>query len=181
MDIRAATRRKEAVYFGAGGRPLFGFYHPPAEGPWRGVGVVLCPPIGTDRTRSDRAYRHLAERLAGAGFACLRFDLFGTGDSGGDESEPGLLHGWVEDVGQAIRELRARSGAETISLVGLRLGATVAMLHAAESGPVDSLVLWSPYVCGAGFLSEVTKLHKVYLRIEPALAGAALPPRRDGE
>jgi len=142
--------------------------------------VVLCPPIGTDRTRSDRAYRHLAERLADAGFACLRFDLSGTGDSGGDESAPGLLNAWLDDVGQAIRELRARSGAETLSLVGLRLGATLAMLHAVASGPVDSLVLWSPYVSGAGYVSEVTKLHKLYLRIEPALAGA-VPGPHDGE
>jgi alpha-beta hydrolase superfamily lysophospholipase len=170
IEIQTAAGRKQPVYFGAQGRPLLGFYHPPREGPWRGVGVVLCPPVGADRTRSDRTYRHLAERLANAGFACLRFDLFGTGDSGGDESAPGLLDAWLDDVGQAIREVRARSGAETISLVGLRLGATLAMLHAAESDSVDSLVLWSPYVSGAGFLGEVTKLHKVYLRLEPALA-----------
>jgi alpha-beta hydrolase superfamily lysophospholipase len=142
--------------------------------------VVLCPPIGTDRTRSDRTYRHLAERLADAGFACLRFDLFGTGDSGGDESAPGLLRAWVDDVGLAIQELRARSGAEAISLVGLRLGATLAMLYAAERGPVDSLVLWSPYVSGAGFVGEALKLHKLYLRIEPSLAGAT-PTQLDGE
>jgi alpha-beta hydrolase superfamily lysophospholipase len=180
IEIQTPSGLKQPIYFGAEGRPLFGFYHPPKEGPWRGVGVVLCPPIGTDRTRSDRTYRHLAERLADAGFACLRFDLFGTGDSGGDESAPGLVHAWLDDVGQAIRELKARSGAETISLVGLRLGATLAMLHAAESGPVDSLVLWSPYVSGAGFVSEVTKLHKLYLRIEPSLAGA-VPTQGDGE
>ena len=180
IEIRTASGCKRPIYFGVEGRPLFGFYHPPKEGSWKGVGVVLCPPIGTDRTRSDRAYRHLAERLADAGFACLRFDLFGTGDSGGDESAPGLLGAWLDDVGQAIRELRARSGAETISLVGLRLGATLAMLYAAETNPVDSLVLWSPYVSGAGFVSEATKLHKLYLRIEPALAGAT-PPQLDGE
>jgi len=180
IEIPSTSGSKQPIYFGEQGRPLFGFYHPPKEGPWRGVGVVLCPPIGTDRTRSDRAYRHLADRLSQAGFACLRFDLFGTGDSGGDESAPGLLRGWLADVGQAIEEVRARSGAETVSLVGLRLGATLAMLHAAESGPVDSLVLWSPYVSGAGYVGEVTKLHKLYLRIEPALAGA-VPTERDGE
>jgi alpha-beta hydrolase superfamily lysophospholipase len=180
IEIETASGRKQAIHFGAEGRPLFGFYHPPKEGQWRGVGVVLCPPIGTDRTRSDRAYRHLAERLAEAGFACLRFDLFGTGDSGGDESAPGLLRAWLDDLGQAIRQLRTRSGAETISLVGLRLGATLAMLQAAESGQVDSLVLWSPYVSGAGFVSEVTKLHKLYLRIEPQLAGA-VPTQANGE
>jgi alpha-beta hydrolase superfamily lysophospholipase len=180
IEIRTASGRKRPIYFGAEGRPLFGFYHPPREGPWRGVGVVLCPPIGTDRTRSDRAYRHLAERLAEAGFACLRFDLFGTGDSGGDESAPGLLQSWLDDVGLAIQELRARSGAQKVSLVGLRLGATLAMLYAAERGPVDSLVLWSPYVSGSGFVSEATKLHKLYLRIEPSLAGAT-PTQLDGE
>ncbi len=180
IEIRTAAGRKHAIYFGAKGRTLFGFYHPPKEGPWRDVGVVLCPPIGTDRTRSDHAYRQLAEMLADAGFACLRFDLFGTGDSGGDESEPALLRAWLDDVGQAIEEVRARSGASAVSLVGLRLGATLAMLHAAELGEVDSLVLWSPCVSGAGFVTEVTKLHKLYLRIDPQLADA-VPTRANGQ
>jgi alpha-beta hydrolase superfamily lysophospholipase len=181
IEIRAAAGRKQAIYFGAPGRPLFGFYHPPKDGLWRGVGVVLCNPIGTDQTRSDRAYRHLAERLAAAGFACLRFDLYGTGDSGGDEfSEApggGIVSGWVSDVGVAATELRSRSGSTRIALVGLRLGATLALLHAsdpsdAEKGGIDSLVLWNPCVSGAGFVTEVTKLHKVYARIEPQMAGA---------
>jgi alpha-beta hydrolase superfamily lysophospholipase len=180
LAIRAAVGAKVAIGFGAPGRPLFGFYHPPKDGLWRGTGVVLCNPFGTDQTRSERTYRHLAERLAAAGFACLRFDLFGTGDSGGDEHEPELVRGWVDDVGVAARELRARSGAAAIALVGLRLGGTVALLHAAASGDVDSLVLWSPCVSGTGFVGEVTKLHKIYARMEPHLA-AAKPPTEDGE
>ena len=179
-EIETPFGPKQAIHFGAAGRPLLGFYHPPKDGSWRGVGVVLVPPIGTDWTRSDCAYRHLAERLSRAGFACLRFDLFGTGDSGGDEFAPGLLASWLDDVTQAVRELRERSGAERISLVGLRLGATLAMLHAAKSGEADSLVLWSPYVSGKGFVGEVTKLHKLYLRIEPELAGST-PLQEDGE
>lgn len=179
-EIETPFGSKQAIHFGAAGRPLLGFYHPPGEGSWRGTGVVLVPPVGTDRTRSDRAYRHLAERLSRAGFACLRFDLFGTGDSGGDELAPGLLASWLDDVTQAVRELRERSGAERISLVGLRLGATLAMLHGARSGEADSLVLWSPYVSGKGFVGEVTKLHKLYLRIEPELAGST-PIQEEGE
>jgi hypothetical protein len=98
IEIRAAAGRKQPIHFGAPGRPLFGFYHPPKEGLWRGAGVVLCNPIGTDQTRSDRTYRHLAERLSAVGFACLRFDLFSTGDSGGDEFFPGIVRAWVDDV-----------------------------------------------------------------------------------
>src|SRR5438445_708442 len=180
IEIRSASGRKQAMHFGAEGRPLFGFYHPPKPGPWRGVGVILCRPIGTDQTRSDRVYRHLAERLAAAGFACLRFDLFGTGDSGGDETAPGLVRAWLDDLGLAAAELRARAGARTIALFGLRLGATLAFVHAAERGDVDALVLWSPWVSGAKFVDEITKLHKLYLSIEPQMA-AAFPARADGE
>ena len=178
--IESPAGQKHAIHFGAAGRPLFGFYHPPRAGQWTGVGVVLCAPLGTDQTRSDRAYRHLAERLAAAGFACLRFDPFGTGDSGGDEAAPGLVRAWLEDIAVAAGELRARSGASADVLVGLRLGATLAAVAAAERGDVDAVVLWSPCVSGAGFVREVTKLHKLYTRIEPQLAGVAAPSG-DGE
>src|SRR2546425_618093 len=180
IEIRSASGSKQAIHFGAKGRPLFGFYHPPKPGSWRAVGVVLCRPIGTDQTRSDRVYRHLAERLAAVGFACLRFDLFGTGDSGGDERTEGLVRAWLDDVALAVAELRARSGARTIALFGLRLGATLAFVHAAERGDVDALVLWSPWVSGAKFVDEVTKLHKLYLSVEPQMT-AAFPSRADGE
>jgi alpha-beta hydrolase superfamily lysophospholipase len=174
IEIRAAAGRKQAIHFGPPDRALFGFFHPPEDGLWRAAGVVLCNPIGTDQTRSDRTYRHLAERLSAAGFACLRFDLSCTGDSGGGDFGPGVVRAWVDDVRAAVDELRRRSGAQAIALVGLRLGATIAFMHGAESGDVDSLVLWNPCVSGAAFVNEVTKLHKLYMRIEPQMVGA--PP-----
>jgi alpha-beta hydrolase superfamily lysophospholipase len=180
LEIRAAAGRKQPIYFGAAGRPLFGFYHPPQGPSWRAVGVVMCNPIGTDQTRSDRVYRHLAERLAEAGFAVLRFDLFGTGDSGGDGFPAGVVRSWVDDVRVAAEELRRRSGARATALFGLRLGATLAFQHAAESGAVESLVLWNPCVSGKGFVTEVTRLHKMYLRIEPQMA-SAVGSSADGE
>src|ERR1017187_9509555 len=105
VEIRSAAGRKLALHFGVPGRPLLGFYHPRAEGaPGRAAGVVLCSPIGTDHTRPDWTYRHLAERLAAAGFPCLRFDLSGTGDSAGDELGAGTVRNWVEDIGAAVEE-----------------------------------------------------------------------------
>jgi dienelactone hydrolase len=179
VEVRSPAGRKQPIHFGVPSRPLFGFYHPPKDGSSRDAAVVLCNPLGTDQTRSERTYRHLAERLASTGFAVLRYDHFGTGDSGGDEATPRLLQAWIDDVGVASDELRARSGARSIVLIGLRLGATLALLSAAERSDLDSLVLWSPCVSGAAFVSEITKLHKVYARIEPHLT-AAPPPRSDG-
>jgi alpha-beta hydrolase superfamily lysophospholipase len=172
IEVRTGAIRKQPIHFGAPGRPLFGFYHPPEDGLWRGVGVVLCNPIGTDQTRSERTLRHLAERLSASGFACLRFDFFGTGDSGGDGLVGGIVRSWLEDVGLAVDELRLRSGAETIAMVGLRIGASLALTHAAERGDVDSLVLWNPCLSGQAFVNEVTRLHKIYARIEPQMLSA---------
>jgi alpha-beta hydrolase superfamily lysophospholipase len=177
--VRSAAGSKQAIHFGATDRPLFGFYHPPRAA-WRDACVVFCNPHGTDQARSERTYRRLAERLAAAGFPCLRFDLFGTGDSGGDEWSPGLVRAWRDDIGVAIEELRSRSGASRVVLVGLRLGATLACVEAAERGDVESLVLWSPCASGPAYVTDTTKLHKVYARIEPHLARAPRP-RADGE
>jgi dienelactone hydrolase len=180
VDVRAAVGNKQAIFFGSPGRELFGFFHAPKEGAWRRAGVVLCNPFGTDQTRSERTYRHLAERLAASGFACLRFDFFGTGDSGGDEHAPGLVASWLSDIGVAAAELRARSGAQSIALIGLRLGGTLAWAHAAQSGDIGALVVWNPCPSGASFVGDVTKLHKLYARMEPQMA-AAKPPPEDGE
>jgi alpha-beta hydrolase superfamily lysophospholipase len=181
LEIRSAAGSKQALHFGAPGRELFGFFHPPASGLWRGAGVVLVNPIGTDQVRCDRPYRHLAERLAAAGFACLRFDLFGTGDSGGGDPSGGFVKHWLEDVGLAIEELRARSGAREIALAGLRLGGTLALHYAQERGGVDSLVLWSPCASGGAFASEAIKTHKLYARIEPQMSGAPAGPANGEE
>ncbi len=181
LEIRSAAGRKQPVHFGSPGRELFGFFHPAGgrsgseRGPARETAVVLCAPIGTDHVRSDLTYRHLAERLASMGFPCLRFDLSATGDSGGEERSAGLVRAWKEDVGLAIEELRARSGVRSVALVGLRLGATLAAAAAAERDDVASVVLWSPCVTGAGYVSEVTRLHTLYLRIEPHVGNAPRP------
>lgn len=176
LEIRSAAGRKQPIFFGAPGRALFGFYHPPREaGLRRDAAVVLCAPIGTDHVRSDLTFRHLAERLSAMGFPCLRFDLSATGDSGGEERSVGLVRGWLDDIGLAIDELRERSGSQAISIVGLRLGATLASVAAAERGDVASTVLFSPCVSGAGFVTEVTRLHNLYTRIEPHVASAPRP------
>jgi alpha-beta hydrolase superfamily lysophospholipase len=155
----------QPVYFGQPSRPLYGWYHAPVAS--AGRAVVLCNPLGLDATRAHWTYRHLAERLAGAGFDVLRFDWSGTGDSSGDGSGPDQVADWIDDLGQAIEELKARAGAPGVHLVGLRAGASLAAHVAAARDDVDSTVLWMPAMTGAAWVTEMAKLHKLYLRIVP--------------
>jgi len=178
--MTATNLAKEPVYFGAPERPMFGFYHPPAGSRVRGMGVLLCNPLGDDLIRAHRPYRHLAEELASAGFPVLRFDFDGTGDSAGDERDPNRVATWRADVGRAAAELRTRSGVERLALIGLRLGGTFAALGAADLGGVDTLVLWGAYDSGGAFVSEATKAHKMLVMLQPTSFSGG-PPASDGQ
>jgi pimeloyl-ACP methyl ester carboxylesterase len=171
---------KVPLHFGAANRPLFGFYHPPAGPDFRPMGVLLCNPLGDEMTRAHRTFRHLAEALAAAGFPVLRFDFDGTGDSAGDERDPARVATWRGDVGRAAAELRARSGRQSLALVGLKLGATFAMLGAEELGGVDALVLWGAFETGTAFVKEVTRAHKMHTMLEPQSFSGG-PPATDGQ
>jgi dienelactone hydrolase len=172
------------LHFGEPRDALFGWYHPPDPAPsgdTRRCGVVLCNPIGDDDIRAHRTLRHLAERLASAGFPALRFDFHGTGDSSGDERDPDRVRVWLDDIDRAVAELRARSGAAEVGLVGLRMGATIAALAAARAGGVSSVVLWGACETGASFVEETTRLHKMHRMLEPESFAAGPKRHAEGE
>ncbi len=145
----------QVSYFGSVERPLLGLYHPPEDGGERNAAVLLCPPAPQEYMGSHWALRKLAARLAGAGFHVLRFDYYGTGDSGGDSSA-GTLEQWREDVTTAMEELRDVAAVRRASVVGFRLGATLAAQTAIR---VRDLVLWEPVVTGAAYLEELRASH----------------------
>src|SRR5215831_2255879 len=123
------------IYFGPPGRQRFGLYHHPTPGSTsRALGVVLCNPVGDDLIRAHRTLRHMAEDLAAAGLPVLRFDFDGTGDSAGDERDPGRVAAWREDVKLAVGEIKQRAGVDRIALVGLKLGGTLAAVAAEAMG-----------------------------------------------
>ena len=144
----------EPFYFGNSVQSLFGVYHPPKIGIARDVGVILCYPTGEDYIRSHRAFVRLAALLSSAGFHTLRFDYYGCGDSGGDSDQGGIRQ-WLDDISTAIEELKSGSDANQICLVGLRLGASLAMMAGAERDDVDGLVLWNPIISGRKYVQEL--------------------------
>jgi uncharacterized protein len=154
-------------FFGNAVRALYGTYHPPqarAGSDLRGAGgVVLCGPFGVEYMRSHRAFRQLTTLLARAGLHVLRFDYGGTGDSAG-EGQDQRLEDWVGDVRTAVEELRETAGIDEVSVVGLRLGAILAVEAARTPDtdgpggagiPVRHLVLWDPVAEGDAWLREI--------------------------
>lgn len=144
-------------YFGPGQR-IFGWRHAPAGGTVLGS-VVICAPLGHEYFSTHRSLRHLADRLATAGFAALRFDYPGTGDSAEslDDGAAGFTAACIASVGHAIEAMQRAAGAAPVNLIGLRMGALFAA-EAAAACPVGGLVLWAPCVSGRTFLRELKAL-----------------------
>ena len=141
-------------FFGGGERRLFGVYEA-ARRVDSTRAAVLCPAWGTEYIHAHRAMRRLAKMLTAENVHTLRFDYFGVGDSAG-ETEAGDLRGWETDIRTAVEELKDSTGATQVSLVGLRLGATLAANVAVEEAAnVGSLVLWDPVVYGTEHLAEL--------------------------
>lgn len=143
-------------YFGPSARPLFGVYSQARNVSRDGGAVLLCYPILGEYLRAHRAFRQLNNLLNRAGVSVLRFDYSCTGDSSGS-GEEARLDTWIEDVGWAVDELRDMVGVDRVSIVGLRFGATLAVLAARERDDVRRMVLWDPIVSGEAFVTEATR------------------------
>src|SRR5262245_31625053 len=98
------------MYFGPTDAALFGWYHAPAGDRSPTAGVVICPPLGHEYINSHRSLRHLADALADAGMAALRFDYYGTGDSAEVDQGADELAAWMTSIHEAIPAVRSRIG-----------------------------------------------------------------------
>lgn len=145
-------------WFGPAARPLFGWYH--ATLTPSSTAILLCNTIGHETLVLHRTYRRLAQHLAQHGFATLRFDYDGTGDSAGNDEDPGRLEAWSASIQQAVAELERLSGCQNVILIGTRIGALLATAFA-QRHPVAGLVLIAPPRTGRAWLREVRAMQAI--------------------
>ncbi|HUZ33519.1 MAG TPA: alpha/beta fold hydrolase [Xanthobacteraceae bacterium] len=145
----------EALYFDSGGRQLFGWLHRPAEQTAAGVGLVICKPFGYEAICAQRSIRAFAEAAARIGVSALRFDYAGTGDSADIEPQEDQIAVWSSDVSAAVNELSRLTGVDHVCILGIRLGALLATLAAANRNEACSLILISPIISGPRYLREL--------------------------
>jgi uncharacterized protein len=141
------------LYFGAE-RKLFGIFHPPAS-PQAEQAVLICNPFGQEAIRTHRLLRVAAEKLAQAGYAVLRFDYFGTGDSAGQDDQTDL-DGWLADICAADEKIRQRSAQTSITWLGVRRP--------------RKLILWEPILSGPEYLQSLRDEHYRSIRVSYSIA-----------
>jgi len=142
------------VIFELDGARLYGMAHLPDEAQ---AGIVFCHPFAEERKSGYRAMVLAARAFCEAGFAVLRFDYRGTGDSEGEFHEA-TVSTREADIAEAMKQLAELSGCGRIGLLGLRLGSLFAARVAEQRGDAPFLVLWEPVTNGKSyFMADLRK------------------------
>ena len=134
---------------------LFGCYHPAADLDSQRL-LIICPPFFDDYRRSYRALSDLANACAEQGVHVLRFDFYGTGESQG-MLDQASVDDWKEGIHAAIEEGMALSGANEVTLLGVRFGAVLAAQIMHEN--VKRYIFWDPIASGASYLEWLDKVN----------------------
>jgi pimeloyl-ACP methyl ester carboxylesterase len=110
------ARAEQPIVFPGPAGPLHGIFTPPAPDAPLARACVVFP--GRPRSGLRRLPVLAARILAAEGFAALRFDLRGHGESAGEATLPSRQEPFGEDVVAAIRHLREAHGQQQFLLAG---------------------------------------------------------------
>jgi len=121
------------------GERLDGVLHLPSAGRW----PCVITAHGLLSAKASDKYLLLAARLTKAGFACLRFDFRGCGESGGQLKDT-TVAGRIGDLKAVLSHLRNHPALdERFFLLGSSLGGYIALFVAAEAPEVMATALWA--------------------------------------
>jgi len=135
---------------------LHAMLHLPRSGAVRG-GVVVAAPDGEERAWAERSLVVTARGLADQGFAVLRFDFGGQGESDGDY-ERTTMATRIADLRAAVEALRQRIGRSPLVL-GVRLGGAVTLAAAAAGDDVHDVVLWEPTLAPGQYVHQLLRVN----------------------
>jgi pimeloyl-ACP methyl ester carboxylesterase len=148
---------EDCYFFQAVKKPdefLYGrIYIPSAE--CSTTGIVIVGPIGYERLRRYREIVSLARDLAHQKYPVIYFDQQGEGESSGEFQNFNLTTR-VEDITSAVHELKRHAEVDELVLIGIRLGAVLAVLGAAKHH-VKRLVLCDPICNPANYAIDLLR------------------------
>jgi len=156
---------EQVIGFDSARTRLLGILSRPAEGAPPATDPAVLIVVGGPQYRvgSHRQFVSLARALARAGFATLRFDLTGMGDSEGDKRS---FEAAGPDIRSAIDALsKACPEALRIVVWGLCDGASAAMMFATDDRRVAGLIAANPWARSEASLATTRLKHYYVARL----------------
>lgn len=130
---------RSVTFTNAEGKQLAGILHLPPETP--APGVVLCHGFLSNKER----YQDLAVALQRRGFAVLRFDFSGIGESEGKQEDITVTEE-IGDLGKALDFLAHQPGviADRLGVYGSSLGGLVSLIAGCRDARIKVLAVRAP-------------------------------------
>lgn len=116
---------------------------------------IICPPIGYEYSHSYRSLRRLAETLAHEGNLVVIFDYLATGSSTGTPFYEHLPEQWINNITAISAHIFEHYPELPQTWLGLRTGATLALLASAKSPKQIDLVVWEAIDNGRAYVREL--------------------------
>ncbi len=165
------TPPPEAFFLGSGAQRRFAVLWGTAQRDAVRGALLFVPPFAEEMNKSRRMVALTALALAARGFAVLRLDPRGCGDSAG-RFEQARWNDWVEDLLLGWRWLGAEFRV-TPWLWSLRAGALLANALLPRVAAAPNLLLWQPVLSGRQHLTQFLRL-----RVAADAFAIAEPARR---
>jgi pimeloyl-ACP methyl ester carboxylesterase len=139
---------------------MAGCLHTPAGKPVNDTAILICPGLSHDALDAYHSLRVVADEFARAGYATLRFDYPGSGDSCELDAsdfaiEDGHWAAWLAGTNAAADMLCNFTGASRLVFCGLRLGATIATHASHGRDDLAGLLLLAPVLRGHSYLRQM--------------------------
>jgi alpha-beta hydrolase superfamily lysophospholipase len=133
----------------------------PASIPPASTAVLFLSPWGFEEMCVRKFWRILAEDLADAGIASLRFDYAGTGDALDATDHHQGLDLWRDTALAAASLLTSLSGCDRLILISQGLGSAIAIDIADRLPSVDGIAFLAPMISGRFYLRELAVWSKM--------------------
>lgn len=160
------TESREWVSIDNNGTQILGVLHRPmTENP---PVVLVLHGFASSKHGSNRCYVTLAEQLAQAGIATLRFDFRGSGDSEGS-LDKASFEDLISDAVAMAEYVSSVDGVDEgrIGFFGASLGGAIAVQASAQSQAAKALALWAPVASGELWFRDFMMHHPELLAGDP--------------
>lgn len=134
---------------------LFSVHHAAASGALDEC-FVIAPAFAEEMNRCRYMCTMFAQSASSQGFGTLNVDPLGTGDSAGEFVDADWAQ-WGDDLCAAVAHARSLGYAH-VSLLGIRLGALLAMSVIERLGELRRVILWQPVTSGKSTLTQFLRI-----------------------
>jgi len=154
--------REKLEFIGLNKRNYFIHSHSPLQ--TNRETIIFFNPMFDEKKRVQKFQCETARALCRLGYTVIRFDYYGTGDSGGDTFEFDFSTVY-SDFSYLIDHIKNTFSPEGIILFGIRLGADLALMNSISEPTIKHLILVEPIIDGKRYLLELRMRKKLFYNL----------------